>query len=95
MFTRSNQLPVFYLNDSIDIPMKLSGDKYEGMVINAVKSTVDGMNAVSGSTFATSMFVSYGLSEVWGHKKIDSDLHSVQRQCVIPSTSSRGRSNTA
>jgi hypothetical protein len=69
MFTRSNQLPVVYINDSIDIPMQLSGDKYEEMVINAVKGTVDGMNAVSGSTFATSMFVSIGLSEVLGDIK--------------------------
>ena len=69
MSTCSNQLPVVYLNDSIEMPMQLSGNKYEEMVINAIRGTVDGMNAVSGSTFAISMFVSFGLSEILGDIK--------------------------
>ena len=61
MFTRFNSLPVVYLNDSIDIPIQLSDNKYEEMVINVVSGAVDGMNVLSGSTFATSLFVSFGL----------------------------------
>ena len=41
--------------------MQLSGNEYEDMLINAVSGAVDGMNALSGSTFVTSMFVSFGL----------------------------------
>jgi hypothetical protein len=61
MLTLSNSLPVVYLNDSIDIPMQLSDNKYEEIVINAVSGFVSGMNAVSGSTFAISFFVNFGL----------------------------------
>ena len=61
MITRSNLLPVVYLNDSIDIPMQLSGNRFEDMLIDGVAGAVDGMNAVSGGTFATSMFVNFGL----------------------------------
>jgi hypothetical protein len=69
MFTRSNSLPVVYLNDSIDIPMQLSDNKYEEIVINAVSSSVTVMNAVSGSNFAISFFVSFGLRQVLGNIK--------------------------
>ena len=61
MFTRSNQLPVVYLNDSIDIPIQLSDNKYEDKLINIVKATVKVLKVASGSTFATSMFVNFGL----------------------------------
>jgi hypothetical protein len=69
MFTRYNQLPVIYLNDSIDIPMQMSGNEYEEIVVNAVGGAVDGMNALTGSTFATSMFVSFGLGQLLGDIK--------------------------
>jgi hypothetical protein len=61
MFTLSNLLPVVYLDEPIDIPMQLSGNIFDDMLINGVAGAVDGMNTVTGGTFAASMFVNLGL----------------------------------
>ena len=61
LFTLSNLLPVVYLNEPIEIPMQLSFNRFDDMLINGVTSALDGMNTVAGSTFAASMFVNFGL----------------------------------
>jgi len=61
MFTLSNLLPVVYLDEPIDIPMQLFNNRFDDMLINGVAGAVDGMNTVTGGTFAASMFVNLGL----------------------------------
>ena len=62
MLTRSNSLPVVYLNDSIDIPMQHSDSYYEEKVIDAVSTAVTVLNVGSVSTFALMMVVNFALS---------------------------------
>ena len=61
MLTKSNLLPVVYLDEPIAIPMQLSGNRFDDILINGVAGAVDGMNTVTGGTFAASMFVNFGL----------------------------------
>ncbi len=62
MLTRSNLLPVVYLNDSIDIPMQHSESYYEEKVIDAFSTAVTVLNVGSVSTFALRMVVNFALS---------------------------------
>jgi hypothetical protein len=61
LFTLSNLLPVVYLNEPIEIPMQLSFNRFDDMLINGVTSALDGMSTVAEGTFAASMFVNFGL----------------------------------
>ncbi len=69
LFTRKNQLPVVYLNDTINIPAQLSGDEYEEMVINGAYNLADVLKISTGLVFVVSLFVNFGLSSILGKIK--------------------------
>jgi hypothetical protein len=69
LLTRANLAPVVYFNDTINITMQLSDNKYEDMVINAAYTMVEVLKISTSLAFVVSLFVSFGLSKILGKIK--------------------------